>query len=86
MVGAPQVGAYLVNYFVATFYLTYCPVRLPAVGLQLPPQYTATRSSAIVEGPRDASCQLKSCQLPRNSAETTCTTSSEQIEVMKLEG
>ena len=29
-----------------------------------------TRSSAIVEGPRDASCQLKSCQLPRNSAET----------------
>jgi len=34
-----------------------------------------TRSSAIAEGPRDASCQLKSCQLPRNSAETTCTTS-----------
>ena len=44
-----------------------------------------TKSSAIAEGPRDASCQLKSCQLPRNSAETTCTTS-EQIEVMKLEG
>ena len=35
---------------------------------------------------RDASCQLKSCQLPRNTAETTCTTSPEQIEVMKLEG
>jgi len=34
-----------------------------------------TRSSAIAEGPRDAPCQLKSCQLPRNSAETTCTTS-----------
>jgi len=34
-----------------------------------------TRSSAIAEGPRDASCQLKSCQLPRNSAETTSTTS-----------
>ena len=34
-----------------------------------------TRSSAIAEGPRDASCQLKSFQLPRNSAETTCTTS-----------
>jgi len=46
----------------------------------------ATRSSAIAEGPRDASCQLKSCQLPRNSAETTCTTRTEQIEVMKLEG
>jgi len=29
-----------------------------------------TRSSAIAEWPRDASCQLKSCQLPRNSAET----------------
>ena len=29
-----------------------------------------TKSSAIAEGPRDASCQLKSCQLPRNSAET----------------
>ena len=45
-----------------------------------------TRSSAIAEGPRDASCQLKSCQLPRNSTETTCTTSHEQIKVMKLEG
>ena len=36
-----------------------------------------TRNSAIAEGLRDASCQLKSCQLPRNSAETTCTTSPE---------
>jgi len=45
-----------------------------------------TRSSAIAEGPRDASCQLKSCQLPCNSAETTCTTSPEQIELMKLDG
>jgi len=45
-----------------------------------------TRSSAIAEGSRDASCQLKSCQLPRNSADTTCMTSPEQIEVMKLEG
>jgi len=43
-----------------------------------------TRSSAIAEWPRDSSCQLKSCQLPRNSAETTCTTSLEQIEVIKL--
>ena len=45
-----------------------------------------TRSSAIAEGPRDAPCQLKSCQLSRNSAETTCATSPEQIEVLKLEG
>ena len=44
-----------------------------------------TRSSAIAEGPRDASCQLKSCQLPRNSAETTYTTSRDQIDGMKLE-
>jgi len=44
-----------------------------------------TRSSAIAEGPRDASCQLKSCQLPRNNAETTYTTSPDQIDVMKLE-
>ena len=44
-----------------------------------------TRSSAIAEGPRDASCQLKYCQLPRNSAETTYTTSPHQIDGMKLE-
>ena len=46
-----------------------------------------TRSSAIAEGPRDMSCQLKSCQLPRNSAETTCTytISPDQIDGMKLE-
>jgi len=30
--------------------------------------------------------QLKSCQLPRNSAEITCTKGPEQIEVMKLDG
>jgi len=44
-----------------------------------------TRSSAIAEGPRDASCQLKSCQLPRNSAETTYTTTPDQIDGMKSE-
>jgi len=42
--------------------------------------------SAIAEGPRYASCQLKSCQFPRNSAESTCTTTPEEIEVIKLEG
>ena len=44
-----------------------------------------TRSSAIAEEPRDASCQLKYCQLPRNSAETTYTTSPDEIDGMKLE-
>jgi len=43
-----------------------------------------TRSSAIAEGPCNASRQLKSCQLPCNSSETNFTTSPEQIEVMKL--
>jgi len=33
----------------------------------------------------DASSQLKSCQLPRNSAETTYKTSPDQIDGMKLE-
>jgi len=47
--------------------------------------FDATRSSAIAEGQRDASCQWKSCQLPRNSAETTYTTSPDQIDGMKLE-
>jgi len=44
-----------------------------------------TRSSAIAEGSRDASCQLKSCQLPCNSAETTYMTSPDHIDGMKLE-
>jgi len=48
-------------------------------------QKLSTRSSAIAEGPHDASCQLKSCQLPRNSAETTYTTSPDQIDGMKLD-
>ena len=48
-------------------------------------KFMPTRSSAIAEGPRDASCQLKSCQLPRNSAETTYTTSPDHIDGMKLE-
>ena len=52
-------------------------------GHAAPPE-CKTRSSAIAEGPRDASCQLKSCQLPRNSAETTYTTSLDQIDGMKL--
>ena len=45
-----------------------------------------TRSSATADGPRDATCQSKSCQLLHNSVGTTCRTSPEQIEVMELEG
>jgi len=48
-------------------------------------EHSITRSLDIAEGLRDASCQLKSCQLPRNSAETTYTTSPDQIDGMKLE-
>ena len=63
---------------------------LPSLSLLLAPcqklSPNPTRSAAIAKGPRDASCQLKSCQLPRNSAETTCMTSPEQIKVTKLEG
>ena len=40
-----------------------------------PISHISLQEAELVEGPRDASCQLKSCQLPRNSAETTCTTS-----------
>ena len=45
---------------------------------------TSTRSSAIADGLRDTSCQLKPCQLPRNSAETTCTTTSLESAVANL--
>ena len=41
--------------------------------------------TAVAEGPRDVSCQLKFCQLPRNSAETTYTTSPDQIDGIKME-
>ena len=62
------------------------PLHFPFPPLKsLAHKFTRTRSSAIAEGPRDASCQLKSCQLPRNSAETTYTTSPDQIDGMKLE-
>ena len=47
--------------------------------------YISRRSSAIAEGPGDASCQLKYGQLPRNSAETTYTTRADQTDAMKLE-
>ena len=63
----------------------FCIIHITVCN-KMPLPISLTRSSAIAEGPRDVSCQLKSCQLPCNSAETTCTTSPEQIEVMKLEG
>jgi len=48
--------------------------------------HNLTRSSTIAEGPSDVLFKLKCFQLPHNSAETTCTKSPEQKEVMKLEG
>ena len=45
-----------------------------------------TRSSATADGPRDAMCQSRSCQLLHNSVGTACTISPEQIEVMEWEG
>jgi len=81
---------------IARYLSTVADINLPHLHLTPPCGVTPvefrgdlcyqTRSSAIAEGLRDASCQLISCQLPRNSAETTCTTSLEQIEVTKLEG
>ena len=52
------------------FFTTTRSVSVPYTGAYI---RFETRSSAITEGPRDASCQLNSCQLPRNSTETTCT-------------
>jgi len=63
--------------------IQYCWCKLVCVVFNF---FHLKRSSAIAEGPCDALCKLKSCQLPCNSAETTCTTSTERIEVMKLEG
>ena len=59
---------------------------ISALQLAFTLSFNKTRRSVIAEGPRDESCQLKSCQLPHISAETICTTSPEEIKVMKLEG
>ena len=40
-----------------------------SASLSVCPRSKRTMSSAIAEGPRDASCQLKSCQLPRSVIE-----------------
>ena len=70
---------------VTLFQLVGKEVRTVLLLQQRLPATKVKRNSAIAEGPRDASCQLKSCQLPRNSAETTYTTSPDQIDGMKLE-
>ena len=44
-----------------------------------------TRSCATAEGPRDALCRFKSCQL-YCTRRTSCTTNPQQIAVMELEG
>jgi len=47
---------------------------------------TYTNKKLCYHRPHNMTCQLNSCQLLHNSVGTTCTTSSEQIEVMELEG
>jgi len=68
-----------------TFYILNKNLTVTANFLSRKLLLTKTRSSAIAKGPRNGSCQLKSGQLPRNSAETTYTTSPGQIDGMKLE-
>ena len=48
--------------------------------------WRCTRISNDEQEAQLSPCQLKSCKLPRNSAETTRTTSREEIDGMKLEG
>jgi len=77
---------YINLYLCVCTYVAFSALTL-LVGRQEGHPACKTRSSAIAKGPRDASCQLKSCQLPRNSEETTYrpTTSPDQIDSMKLE-
>ena len=63
------------------------PTRLPILKIrQRLVAYSEITGLKPVVTRSSASYQLKFCQLPRNGAETTCTTSPEEIEVMKLEG
>ena len=70
--------------FVAPELLQCCLFTFESVSGRLPINITQEAQLSPI-GPRDASCQLKSCQLPHNSAETTYTTSPDQIDGMKLE-
>jgi len=42
--------------------------------------------NSAADGPRDALCRLKSCQLLHNSIGTSCTTEQQEIDAMELEG
>jgi len=70
-------------------YISYCciPTKITVKEMKCETRNRKQRWAAAkpAEGPRDASCQLKSCQLPCNSAETTYTTSPDQTDGMKLE-
>jgi len=77
-----QLRELLYTYLLTHLLFTFCIIYFSNDFCQI--NYV-TRSSAVAEGQRDASCQLKSCQLPRNSAETTYTTSPDQIDGTKLE-
>jgi len=65
-----NLAEYRTSRTVHLLWLLICPVSLLCPRNHTLTERDTTRSSAIAEGPRDASCQLKSCQLPRNNAET----------------
>ena len=67
--------------------LVYCSfIFVEVMGKSLMSCFLLTHENKKLSYRQGTARQLKSCQLPRNSAETTCTASPEQIEVMKLEG
>jgi len=84
----------VVAYLLLRYFFSWSDLRIPCEWTSSLSQSSVhfrsssiiTESSAIADGPRDATCQSNSCQLLRNSVGTTYTISPEQIEVMELEG
>ena len=70
---------------ISHFYVNHTAVSFNSSDEEMLTHFNRQEAQLSPRGPRDASCQLKSCQLPRNSAETTYSTSPDQIDGMKLE-